>query len=167
MRLLPGSTAPLALVMLMIGCNTVSPDQCYPNTTGGFGGSGAIPIGAGVGVTSGDFGSPPQSGPLDYTDPPNPCIEPATPCLGKCLADYEFTAAECGRIANETQRKTCQDGAYEAYRSCANSCHQADNEKCKQACDKVYNKCMDKCKDSNCRKECLNDYVPCLKECDK
>ena len=34
--------------MLMIACNTVSPDECWINTSGGFGGSGTFPIGAGV-----------------------------------------------------------------------------------------------------------------------
>ena len=132
--------ASLALVVLVMACNTVSPDQCWPNTSGGFGGSGSIPIGAGVGVTSGDFRSAPQAGPLDYSDPPNPCIEPATPCLGKCLTDYEVTAAECGRIANDAQRRTCQDGAYSAYRSCAQACQQSDATSKK--CEAKYQDCV-------------------------
>ena len=51
MRLFFGSMAASLLVMLGSGCNTVSPDECWPNTSGGFGGSGTIPIGAGVGAT--------------------------------------------------------------------------------------------------------------------
>jgi hypothetical protein len=168
-----GSFTPIVLVALVIGCNTVSPDQCYPNTTGGFGGAGAIPIGAGVGATSGDFGSAPQDGPLDYTDPPNPCIEPETPCLGKCLSSYEVTAAECGRIASAAQRRTCQDGAYGAYKACASSCHQADVtdclEQCKQGCDKANLQCVKNCRrgDYTCIEECNFENGRCLKDCSK
>jgi hypothetical protein len=74
MRTLFGSIASL-LAMLVIGCNTVDPDECWVNTSGGFGGGGTIPIGAGVGATSsGDFVTPPQGGPLDYGGDPNPCM---------------------------------------------------------------------------------------------
>ena len=67
--------APL-LAAFVLGCTTVDPDQCWPNTSGGFGGSGTIPIGAGVGATSsGDFLSPPPHDPLDNGDAPdNPCV---------------------------------------------------------------------------------------------
>jgi hypothetical protein len=71
MRLLFCSIASLLLALLVIGCNTVSPDECWPNTSGGFGGSGTIPIGAGVGATStGDFDSP-------NGGTPNPCVTPS------------------------------------------------------------------------------------------
>jgi hypothetical protein len=61
--------------LLVIGCNAVDADECWPNTSGGFGGGGTIPIGAGVGATSsGDFISPPPGGPLDYGGDPNPCM---------------------------------------------------------------------------------------------
>jgi hypothetical protein len=81
MRLLSGSLPPLllVLVLLVMGCNTVSPDECWVNTSGGFGGSGPIPIGAGVGATSGDYADPPR-GPLDNGGAPyNPCVDPETP----------------------------------------------------------------------------------------
>ena len=64
-------TVLLALVALAMGCTTVSPDQCWPNTSGGFGGSGTIPIGAGVGAvgaTSGGFNDSPGAD--------NPCVTP-------------------------------------------------------------------------------------------
>jgi hypothetical protein len=88
MRLLNASVALPLLALLAMGCNTVDPSECWPNTSGGFGGSGTIPIGAGVGATSsGDFTSP---GPNGGT--PNPCIAapvsdspgakmPSTECL--------------------------------------------------------------------------------------
>jgi hypothetical protein len=63
-------------VVLAVACNTVDPDQCWPNTSGGLGGGGPIPIGAGVGATSsGDFSTPPEPGPQNNTDKPNPCVE--------------------------------------------------------------------------------------------
>jgi hypothetical protein len=75
MRSLFGSLVSL-LVMVVIGCNTVDPDECWPNTSGGFGGSGTIPIGAGVGATTGgDFISPPRA-PLAASGTPNPCVAP-------------------------------------------------------------------------------------------
>jgi hypothetical protein len=75
MRTLFGSIASV-LVVLVIGCNTVDPDECWVNTSGGFGGGGDIPIGAGVGATSsGDFITPPPGGPLAADGTENPCVE--------------------------------------------------------------------------------------------
>ena len=63
--------------LLVTGCSTVSPDECWPNMTGGFGGSGTIPIGAGVGAATGDYAEPPR-GPLDKGGAPdNPCVKPS------------------------------------------------------------------------------------------
>ena len=70
MRLLYASIAPFLLGRLVLGCNTVDPSECWPNTSGGLGGAEPIPIGAGVGATSsGDFDSPPPNGAI-----PNPCV---------------------------------------------------------------------------------------------
>jgi hypothetical protein len=94
------SIVSLLLVLLAIGCNTVSPDECWPNTSGGFGGSGTIPIGAGVGaVGSGDFDTPPPSG-----GTPNPCVTPDTPenppqqstCQAPTPAGEGATSWSCG-----------------------------------------------------------------------
>ena len=75
MRLFSCSIAVLLLVVLPVGCSTVSPDECWPNTSGGFGGSGTIPIGAGVGATSGGEHLDPPRGPLDNGGAPeNPCV---------------------------------------------------------------------------------------------
>jgi hypothetical protein len=84
MRSISGWLALLA-GMLVLGCNTVDPGDCWLNTSGGLGGGGPLPIGAGVGATTGgDFSSPqdssapPPSGPLDYGGGGNnPCV--ATP----------------------------------------------------------------------------------------
>jgi hypothetical protein len=59
--------------MLATGCLTVSPDECWPNTSGGLGGSKPIPIGAGVGATSGGDSDGPSGG------TPNPCTAPPAP----------------------------------------------------------------------------------------
>jgi hypothetical protein len=126
--------------MLVIGCNTVDPSQCWPNTSGGLGGGDPIPIGAGVGASSGDFISPPR-GPLDYGGAPNPCIEPQSSCNEKCLADYEAAALECGKVGDAMQRKICQDGAYAAYKSCGANCQQDNGADSKECTDKYVN-CM-------------------------
>ena len=74
MRLLYAAVAPFLLGTVAFACNTVDPDECWVNTSGGFGGSGTIPIGAGVGATSGDFPSEPPKRPLDSDEAPNPCV---------------------------------------------------------------------------------------------
>jgi hypothetical protein len=80
MRFFFGSIARLLLGMLVIGCNTVDPDECWVNTSGGFGGGGTLPLAAGVGATtSGDFLSPPPKGPLDESGKPNPCVATPSP----------------------------------------------------------------------------------------
>jgi hypothetical protein len=65
----------LAAGILVVACDTADPSECFPNTGNGFGGSGTIPIGAGVGVSSG-AGDSPRFGPLGYTDANNPCNAP-------------------------------------------------------------------------------------------
>lgn len=75
MRVLFGLIASLS-AMLVIGCNTVDPDECWVNTSGGFGGGGTFPTGAGVGATSsGDYYiTPPPGGPLAAEGTENPCV---------------------------------------------------------------------------------------------
>ncbi len=173
MRFFYALLAPFLIGRLVLGCNTVSPDECWINTSGGFGGSGTIPIGAGVGATTGDFPAAPPRRPLDYGEAPNPCIEPQSPCKEKCLASYEVAAIECSKIENEAQRKTCQDGAYASYRSCHDSCQQIDItdclERCKEQCDKDNIRCIKNCPrgDGNCMNECNQENGRCLKACDK
>jgi hypothetical protein len=158
-------------MVLIVACNTVDPDQCWPNTTGGFGGAAPIPIGGGS--SSGDFPSPAHH-PLDASDLPNPCIEPGSPCEEKCLTDYESRAAGCAGFADALQRKTCQDDAYAKYRTCRVACDQTANdcrEQCKKGCDDVHDQCHANCnkKDptSTCHAKCNDAYGACLKNCDK
>jgi hypothetical protein len=73
MRLLSCLIAVFLPAILAVGCLTVSPDECWVNTSGGLGGSETIPIGAGVGATSGGDSDSPSG------ESPNPCTaEPAT-----------------------------------------------------------------------------------------
>ena len=66
--------------LLAGGCLTVSPDECWPNTSGGLGGSGTMPIGAGVGATTGGDRLEPPRGPLDKGEAAdNPCTASDTP----------------------------------------------------------------------------------------
>jgi hypothetical protein len=171
MRLFHAAVAPFLIGRLVLGCNTVSPDECWVNTSGGFGGGGTIPIGAGVGATSGDFPSPPPRRPLDFSDAPNPCIAAQSPCDEKCNTDYENAAIECSKNENDAQRKTCQDGAYGLYRSCHENCQQNNDrlERCKQECDRVNLDCIANCPrgDKNCMNECNQANGRCLKECDR
>jgi hypothetical protein len=73
MRLFSCLIAISLLVILPLGCLTVSPDECWPNTSGGLGGSKPIPIGAGVGATSGGDSDGPSGG------TPNPCTATESP----------------------------------------------------------------------------------------
>ncbi|MRG97218.1 hypothetical protein [Polyangium spumosum] len=74
MRTLFRSIASL-LVMVVAGCNTVDPDECWVNTSGGFEDEQPIPIGSGVGATTGgDFLTPPGGEPLAAEATENPCV---------------------------------------------------------------------------------------------
>jgi hypothetical protein len=94
----------LAAGILVVSCNTADPSECFPNTGNGFGGSGTIPIGAGVGVSSsGDLFSPPRFGSLG-NPPANPCVTgsstpsttPVTMLPPICRTDPpRFCAAVC------------------------------------------------------------------------
>jgi len=74
MRTLFRSIASL-LLTLVVGCTTVDPDECWVNTSGGFEDEQPIPIGAGVGATTGgDFLTPPAGEPLAAEATENPCV---------------------------------------------------------------------------------------------
>jgi hypothetical protein len=92
--------------------------------------------------TGGDrgFGDVPPKQPLDVTNPPPECnIVTQSPCNEKCEAEDEAAAAECSKIDNEAQRRTCQDSAYARYKSCRESCQQRANKDC----DDKYQDCVD------------------------
>ncbi len=86
------------LFLALASCNTVSPEDCRVNPTGGAGGSGTLPIGAGVGATSGGDGADPPREPLDADgDTANPCVQssPPTPRRGDCIVRWTEGSAEC------------------------------------------------------------------------
>jgi hypothetical protein len=101
MRLFFGSIASLLLlVMLVIGCTWVDADECWVNTSGGFGGGGMIPIGAGVGATTsgGDRISSPPKGPLDESGKPNPCVAQPSPKQSSTGGSSGYTPEEQAAI---------------------------------------------------------------------
>jgi hypothetical protein len=171
MRLFCGGSTALTLAVLLAACNTVDAGDCWPNTSGGFGGSGSIPIGAGVGVSSGDFGTPPRR-PLDLGGGANPCVITPTGCDGQCLATYEAAAAECGVIEDAEERKSCQDVAHAVYWSCEGDCQQSrpcrkDCENKAEACESACSKLPkgDKAGRRKCWVACNDDFAKCIKNC--
>jgi hypothetical protein len=100
MRLMFGSLTSV-IAMLMIGCNAVDPGDCWPNTSGGLGGGGPIPIAAGVGATTtGDYyADAPPAEPLDYGGTPNPCMAPGSPpesaCQGPSPSENRAAVVTC------------------------------------------------------------------------
>jgi hypothetical protein len=114
MRLFSGSLTRLLLVLMLLvmGCSTVDPDECWVNTSGGFGGSEPIPIGAGVGATSGgDFSEPPR-GPLDNSEAPyNPCVKSETaekpPPQSTCEMPTPAAEGATSWICSEECRAKC------------------------------------------------------------
>jgi len=90
--------------MLAFGCLTVDADECWVNTSGGLGGSGTIPIGAGVGATTGGDPLEPPRGPLDNGGAPyNPCTaeapqkpSPQSTCQAPTPSGEAATSWSCG-----------------------------------------------------------------------
>ena len=77
MRLFSCLVAVSVPAMLAIGCLTVDADECWVNTSGGLGDPKPIPIGAGVGATTGGDQAEPPRGPLNNGGAPeNPCTAP-------------------------------------------------------------------------------------------
>jgi hypothetical protein len=89
-----------SLLMIAVGCSTVDPDQCWPNTSGGLGGGDPIPIGAGVGATTtGDAFAPPPEHPQTDSPKPNPCVTQESPPQSTC-ADGSSAAVTCGNFSS-------------------------------------------------------------------
>jgi hypothetical protein len=109
----------------------------------------------------GDFGDVPPRQPQDATNPPPECnIVTQSPCNEKCLADYESAAIVCGKIENEAQRTTCQDGAHVNYRSCRENCQRSANTPRPPRKDCRGN--VVRCLETKIAKNC----EPCLRYCE-
>ena len=54
-------------------------------------------------------------------------IAAQSPCNEKCQAEYDDAALQCGSIQIEADRKSCQVGAYEAYKQCRAACTSSRN----------------------------------------
>jgi hypothetical protein len=117
------------------------PGQGTSTGTSGAGGSSAAPplplcdADGGAG-SAGSGGATPDADGGAAT----PCImPPENPCFEQCNVDYENAALTCGMIADDAQRKTCQDNAYAAYKSCRANCTASANK----SCDDKYQDCVD------------------------
>lgn len=161
-----------SFVGLATGCNYTD-GQCYARGQGGLAsGAGGQPVVVGGPGGFGDVPPPPQG--ADEPTPPDCNIVPQTPCYEKCLADYEASAGKCGEIANEAQKKTCQDAAYAAYKACRDSCQQQQ-----KTCTDMYVDCQsrgDPCTRivegrktlcAACQDDCLSDRPYKFKDCRK
>ena len=114
MRLFSCLVAVSVPAMLASGCLTVDADECWVNTSGGLGDAKPIPIGAGVGATTGGDSSEPPRGPLDNGGAPeNPCTAPATSSNPNEGGSVQGTYIRClglGPIACSAQCRAA--GAY-------------------------------------------------------
>jgi hypothetical protein len=92
----------------------------------GPGGGVIIPTGAG------GYGEAPPKQPQDATNSPPPVcnIVSLSPCHDKCDEEYEARAIECGKIQDESQRRSCQDSSHEKYKSCTEGCENAPEDIC-------------------------------------
>jgi len=167
---------PVLFLTVILGCQEPVPGSCYPNPAGGAGGADSVAVGVGVGAvgaSSGDFISPPQNGPLDYSGDSNPCIMPQSPCDQNCQAESETRALGCGKIADGAQRAKCQEDNYYTYKSCRDKCVQVNDcmDRWAQQCDKAHDRCHANCTKndptSRCHDECNQVYGTCLKQCKK
>jgi hypothetical protein len=115
--------AVIVILPIFAACNrTVG--ECWPVGQGDQnGGVGSGPVIASGGT--GDNGDSPPN-PNDFKIPEADCnIAEQSPCTEKCLASYESAATTCGKIQDDPQRKTCQEGAYAGYKTCKGNCQNA------------------------------------------
>jgi hypothetical protein len=89
-------------------------------------------------------------------------------CYDLCQAEYDAAALQCGSIANDADRKTCQDDAYETYKACRGACDKDPVEECKKLCDKQNLRCIARCPkgDVPCMAKCNKVYGKCLRDCE-
>jgi hypothetical protein len=130
-------------------------------------------------------------------DLPAPAIEPASaptakmtpmsqfvmsPCEKKCDADYEADATVCGKVADQAERKRCNERAYARYKSCRGNCPQKDNDdrgdqglkQCYEDCAFQHGRDIESCrrmKDPTKRSECYDranqTHAKCRRDCEK
>ncbi len=109
--------------------------ECYLRDGRGAGAGGGI-----VTPGSGGFGDvPPEPQGAEDPTPPECKIATQSPCYEKCQADYEAAATACTKIVDAAQKRSCDEGAYAAYKSCRGTCQQTANTDC----DDKYQDCVD------------------------
>jgi hypothetical protein len=106
---------------------------------------------------------------------PAAAIMPLAACEQKCKSAYEETAAKCGKMENQAEKRACDDSGYATYKSCRTDCekHGPDClEHCKEQCEKQWEQCRDNCPKKGdgviaCKEKCMRELSGCLNECDK
>jgi hypothetical protein len=170
------------LAILVFGLTACNYDvgECWVRGQGADGAGGVI-ITQQTGV--GGFGQVPLE-PQDASDFADPCSSQTVQCTvtwkaGSAVCKESGAAASCTSVYQgehatlDEAKERCEEIYGVGKDSGAQSCGPcqvamgATDERCKKLCDKIYDKCMDKCKDSKCRNECFQDYVECLRDCDR
>ena len=162
--------AAVVILASFAACNrTVG--ECWPvGQADQSGGVGSGPVIASGGT--GDNGDSPPN-PHDFTIPEADCnITEQSPCTEKCLASYETAATTCGKVPDDAQRKSCQDGAYSEYKTCKGNCQQTNS--CRKDCEDKAEACEAECRKlpvddkagrQKCWIACNNAYAECIKKC--
>ena len=133
MRLFSCAVAVPLLAMLVGGCNTVSPGERWPNTSGGIGGPGTIPIGAGVGATSGDL--------LEIEDE----AQRGT-CADGAYAAYKCCREGCAQSGISDCRERCKKQCDTIHDRCHADCTKNDpTSSCHAKCNNGYGACRKRC----------------------
>jgi hypothetical protein len=162
----------IALIAVLPGfaaCNSTV-GECWLRGQGDE--SGGVGSGVLVPGGTGDYGDTPPD-PRSATIPEADCNSATqSPCTEKCLSDYESEATKCGKIEDDAQRKTCQDGAYALYKSCKENCQQTSS--CRKDCEDKAEACEAECRKlpeddkagrQKCWIACNNAYAECIKKC--
>ncbi|MDC3954572.1 hypothetical protein [Polyangium jinanense] len=105
-----------------MACNYTD-GECFPREelyeTVGAGGGPIVPTGVGAGGY-GQVPFKPQS--VDPDQEPVCNIISGGPCDDKCQAQYDADSIECAKIADDAQRRACQDTAHAKYKACQDNC---------------------------------------------
>jgi len=92
-------------------------------------------------------------------------------CQNKCSTDWDTAMNACATIANDTDRKACQDSADSVLKHCQGACDGDPVEQCKQKCDEQHDECHANCTKNDptsaCHAKCNDIYGKCLKDCEK
>ena len=132
-------------------------------------GSGPVIASGGTGDNG---GTPPDPNGTTMIPEADCNITDQGPCVAKCDTNYDNTAIACGKIGDDAQRKTCQDGAYSGYKTCKGSCQQTSS--CRKDCEDKAEVCEAECRKlpvddkagrQKCWIACNMAFAECIKKC--